>query len=298
MLIMLMRLLRQLSPGLRRTVLNGIDGAWLNRRLAAHGTVVYRYRDRRINVDLRDRVGRQMIKHGFTEQPFITLIEKHFTDSGCCFLDIGANLGNYSLALAPHFAKTIAFEPNPPVFKRLTQNVEYNPDLQIEPFNCGLSSQSGTLAFYPNNEGNSGASGFEAERMGIEPLELETSAGDEFAASIDIRIAAIKIDVEGHELEVIRGLEKTIANDQPVIFMEWLGDTMDRKGGFEALEALLPGYRILVPGTRPGDGHKIKTAAPKHRLTQLMPLQKPYRKKYNMIFCVPQKIVARVTQAD
>lgn len=293
MTLLFMRFLRRLPPGMRRIVLKRVDGEGLDRSLAKHGEIAYRHEGRLVHVDLRDRVGRQMVKHGFTEQPFIALVRRHFTDAQGCFLDIGANLGNYALTLAPYFAKTLAFEPNPPVFARLQRNVEANPKLRIEAFNIGLSSTSGTRAFFPNTQGNSGASGFETRREGIEPLKLETLTGDEFVENLEQRIAAIKIDVEGHEFEVIRGLSRTIARDEPVIFMEWLGETMEAKGGFETLHDLLPGYTFLAPAALSNDG-RLKTAAPKHRLTELTPLVAPYRRKYNMIYCVPDKQVGKL----
>lgn len=294
MILLLMRFLRRLSPGIRRSVLKRIDGTRLDRSLAKHGEIAYRHDGRVVHVDLRDRVGRQMAKHGFTEQPFVELVKRHFTDADGCFLDIGANLGNYALTLSPHFAKTLAFEPNPPVFERLQRNIEANPQLQIEAFNIGLSSTCGTRSFFANTQGNSGASGFETKREGIEPLELKTLTGDEFAKTLDRRIAAIKVDVEGHEFEVIRGLKATIVRDQPVIFMEWLGETMEAKGGFETLHDLLPGYTILAPAALKRGG-LVKTAAPKHQLTELTPLAAPYRRKYNMIYCVPNKRAENLT---
>ncbi|ROO24656.1 methyltransferase FkbM [Salinisphaera orenii MK-B5] len=283
------RSLRALSPAVRRSLLRRLDRlAFLDRSLAACGQTTYTHAGRRITVDAGDRVGREMLKNGFTEQPFVALVRRHFTDVEGCFLDIGANLGNYALALAPHYRQTYAFEPNPVSFRLLQQNAHDNPSLGIEPIRMGLSAHTGTAAFYPNNAGNSGASGLEKKRPGGERIEVEIARGDDFLPRFAPFVAAIKIDVEGHELDVLRGLERTLERDRPVIFMEWLTDTMRTKGGFDALRALLPDYALLVPAAR-GQNGRIKTAAPKHRLTLLTPLAEPHRSKYNLVFCVPRE---------
>ncbi len=288
-------LVRQLPPGLRRSVLKRLDHLGLDDRLASRGVVQYRYQGRRIQVDLADRVGRQMFKDGLSEQPFIALVRQHFTDPNGCFVDIGANLGNYSLALAPHYLKTVAFEPNPAVFPLLEHNIAANPGLKIVPIARALSCRRQSRLFFPTPHGNSGASGFERQRPEVDPLELETAAGDDYAQEFAPRVAAIKIDVEGHELDVLRGLEATIAHDRPAIFMEWLTHTMAEKGGFDALQELLPDYRILVPAPRRKAGQSSEHPGPKHRFAILTPLRTPYRSKYNLIFCVPAEKAAAVT---
>lgn len=53
--------------------------------------------------------------------------------------------------------------------------------------------------------------------------------------------------------------------------------------------ALLPDYTLLVPAGRSGENGRIKTAAPKHRLTLLTRLTEPHRSKYNLVFCVPRE---------
>ncbi|MES1929770.1 SAM-dependent methyltransferase [Salinisphaera dokdonensis CL-ES53] len=288
-MLLLMRLLRQLPLTLRRGAFRALNILVdVDARLARHEREQYRYRDLNITVDLRDQLGRGMIADGFTETPFLRLAERFCTARGGCFLDIGANLGNYSLALAPHFQKTLAFEANPATYELLSQNARANPQLRITPVAIGLSSEAGTLEFYPNDAGNSGASGFEKPRAGSTPVRLEVAPGDAFAGQFEARVGAIKIDVEGHELEVIRGLKTTIARDRPIIFMEWLTTTMQEKGGFEALNALLPGYDLLVPCARTRRHPEGKTNAPRHRLNDLIALAPPYRDKYNLLFCVPR----------
>ena len=289
-MLLLMRILRALPMTWRRIVLRRLDRfKSLDSALAGLGIVQYRHAGLTISVNLSDQLGREMIKNGFTERPFLKLVKRYAAHHPGCLIDIGANLGNYALALAPHFNHTIAFEANPGVFAQLQTNSSVNPQLNITPIATGLSDRDTELDFYPNDAGNSGASGFEKKRDGKEAVRLKVERGDNFASLFEPAVAAIKIDVEGHELEVLHGLSATIERDRPIIFMEWLTDTMSGKGGFEALRASLPGYRIYVPCARTKRHPLGKTNAPRHRLTELRELEPPYRGKYNLIFCFPKE---------
>lgn len=244
------------------------------RRLAARGTIVYAHDGRHITVDLADHVGREMFKHGWYEGPYIDYIRAHLTEPTGTFWDIGANAGNYSLALAPCFQQTLAFEPNPTMFEALAANCRRNPELAIRALPVGLSSRARTLTFAVDDSGNSGQSGFRDDDSGDATLSLDVAAGNEYADP-QAPAALIKIDVEGHELEVLRGLQTTIAQDRPAVCLEWHTDVMAEQGGIEALRRLLPGdYRLLC------------MAGP--RRIQLEPLMPPYKSKYNLVFCLPE----------
>ncbi|GAB3680749.1 FkbM family methyltransferase [Salinisphaera aquimarina] len=272
-LAMLFRTVRARSYHARRRMLRVLKRWGIDDRLARHGHVSYRFDDRDIHVDLADFVGREMFKNGWYERPYVDFIRLSFADADGMFLDVGANAGNYSLALATHFAQTLAFEPDPHTFAVLENNCRRNPGLRIQPLQLGLSSEKKTLDFYRNAAGNSGASGFEKPRQGVSPVAMVVEKGDALIAATQ-KVSAIKIDVEGHELEVISGLVDTIARDRPVVFLEWLTDTMEERGGIEALRALLPtDYRILCATDPCSIAPEVLSA--------------PYRRKYDIIFCVP-----------
>lgn len=273
MISLLYRALRRLPLNQRIGWHHRLQRLGVERRLAACGAVVYDYEQRHIGVDLADHVGREMFKHGWYEAPYIDYIRAHLTDPNGAFWDIGANVGNYSLALAPCFTQTLAFEPNPTMSGALTENCRRNPDLAIRVIPVGLSSRAQTLTFAVDESGNSGQSGFREDASGDTTLSLEVAAGDDYADPTT-PAALIKIDVEGHELEVLRGLQATIGRDRPAVCLEWHTDVMSAQGGLEALTLLLPrDYRVLC------------TTSPRHiELTRLEP---PYKAKYNLIFCLP-----------
>ncbi len=122
----------------------------------------------------------------------------HFLRSGDTFLDIGANVGTYSiLASAVRAARTLAFEPGPVAFKHLTDNIRLNGiDSLVQSHCVAIGRGVGRLRFTtgldtgnhiaPNGKGTDGSALLEVIEVPVVPL-------DQFAA----RPALIKIDVRG-----------------------------------------------------------------------------------------------------
>lgn len=146
------------------------------------------------------------------------------------FLDIGANAGFYSLALAKSFPRSriLAFEPNPKIAGILSKNIELNAlGEQISIEGRALSDQSGHANFFvPAFTGSGGGSlkNLHPEEGSPETFVVELVQLDSFNLSgIDL----MKIDVEGNELSVLRGALDSIQDSKPTIFIEllrkWMG---------------------------------------------------------------------------
>ena len=148
---------------------------------------------------------------------------------GAVMLDVGANVGVHSL-YASQFAQVHAFEPYPPILAALRENVAINgARVQIHGF--GLGERTETLPFTAPTGDNRAIGTF---RHGCGTLSLPVVRGDEFCAPLP-RVDLIKIDVEGFEASVLRGLRETISRWHPALICEtWDGH----------VERLLPGYRI------------------------------------------------------
>ena len=136
-------------------------------------------------------------------------------------LDIGANAGFYSLALAHYFPglRGEAFEPIPTTFTQLQRNLALNGVTHIRPHNLGLSDRDGELVFY-TYASQSGASSMTRNLDSPDAREVRCAVRrlDDLGAAADF----IKCDVEGAELFVFRGAEKLLARDRPAIFTEML----------------------------------------------------------------------------
>ncbi len=144
-------------------------------------------------------------------------------------VDVGANKGSYLWALsrAVPQGRVIAFEPQPKLVEYLRTAVVSNglKNIQIEP--VGVSSQPGKLVLaIPGNKVGSPGASFEPHirnQPNAGAVEVTVTTLDEYFANEQLRIGAIKIDVEGHELSVLRGAHETIRRHAPAIVVECEG---------------------------------------------------------------------------
>jgi FkbM family methyltransferase len=140
-------------------------------------------------------------------------------------LDIGANVGTHSLAFAHAFTKIHAFEPNRSLWASFERNVSINGFANVTLHKLGLADRNGELKLYLIAKNNFGLGTFSTIEQYDLPLEEAGSStvviGDEYLLSRNITdIDAIKLDVQGFEQEVLRGLAKTLANERPFVWFE------------------------------------------------------------------------------
>lgn len=160
----------------------------------------------------------------------INLVKK-FIKSGTDSIDVGVYRGVYSYEMSKYSEKVHSFEPNPIIFKYINKNLKkFIKNIHL--YNFALSNQNKTINLkIPIRNSNSNKEIFEEYyEMGkatihnennfenYENFEIQTKKIDEL--SFDNKISFIKIDVEGHELEVIEGAKNTIKRDKPVLLVE------------------------------------------------------------------------------
>lgn len=135
-------------------------------------------------------------------------------------VDIGANRGYYSYFMCKLFAHVWAFEPNPAV----TSAIAYYPHENLTLYDCALSSSPGSLNLYiPIVSGihYDGWASFDRDNLPVADDFEVRSVAVRTLDEIDIPdVSLIKIDVEGHEMDVLAGARKTIARDRPAIIAE------------------------------------------------------------------------------
>ena len=158
------------------------------------------------------------LRTGILFEKFLLSFVKIFIDSTKNILDIGANIGCHSIVYSNYTNGNVyAFEPQPIVFELLQKNIESNNCKNIIAYNFGASNIN-TIFFMnahydkPANQGNFKIC--EQQDIGINIIckkldDLELS-----------NIGYIKIDVEGHELNTLLGLEKTIQSNLPNLMIE------------------------------------------------------------------------------
>ena len=185
----------------------------------------------------------------------------HNAKKGVIF-DVGANVGSYSKSLRElnSNVEIYCFEPHPRTFKQLLSNVT---DLKINSFNVGVGSADGVLKLYDyaNDDGSSHASLYKdvieqihngqviAHEVTVIPLDTFVSEH-----KID-RVALLKIDTEGHELEVLKGFQQfIISNKVDLIHFEFNEMNIASRVFFKDFWDFLPNYdffRMLPNGLIP-----------------------------------------------
>jgi FkbM family methyltransferase len=131
-------------------------------------------------------------------------------------LDIGANIGNHSILFAKYFSKVYSFEPNINTFKLLEFNSSYRKN--ISPLNVGIGDFDGKLLMYEDDE-NYGASSVIYADEAKSAVEIKVIKLDSISNNFE-NIKLIKIDVEGMELNVLKGAIETIKINYPIIAFE------------------------------------------------------------------------------
>ena len=130
-------------------------------------------------------------------------------ESGMAFIDIGANAGVFSLLaseLVGDSGTVISFEPSQSNFRNLVVNLDEAGCQNVHPFPCAISRSSQLFGFTQGPTTHSGVSHLD-ESSPKKILALGGSTLNDFISIIvDGRSTIIKIDVEGAELEVLKGL--------------------------------------------------------------------------------------------
>lgn len=130
------------------------------------------------------------------------LLESRIT-AGFQFIDVGANVGAYSLfvaAQAGRGARILAVEPQPDIFARLTYNIDQNPFGTIKAVDCAVADKPGELTLFldPRNKGESSVrilGSSQSAAVKVPATTLLALMESEGFSSLD----AIKLDVEGAE---------------------------------------------------------------------------------------------------
>ena len=178
-------------------------------------------------LDIRNRVDRHIDAFSVYEKEQVEFLISELKKSKCsCFIDIGSHWGYYSLNFAnePSLSSSIiyAFEPDQVNRNQLYANIFLN-DFQnrITVFDYALSSQEGELNFHHFDENNRGRSCIAKDGE----LVVKTEKLDKLVSLTD-EVIGIKVDVEGHELDVISGMNEVLKNNACILQVESFDDVL------------------------------------------------------------------------
>lgn len=201
-----------------------------------------------------EHIGRALVVDGGYENCLIEIVADFLKSTGRAatpvhFIDVGANIGTHMVGFSRLSASLTAFEPNPLVAAILRLNIQLNQVRNAEVRELALSNcvQKRWLSVPEANQGNAS---IETAQAGSDRHELTTSTLDaELAGRIPVSdILLIKIDVEGHELEVLQGAKLLLLSHNSVVVVEYnKSEKSGELAAFLADTGYFPAFQIRIP---------------------------------------------------
>ena len=173
-------------------------------------------------------------KNGSYEKEIIDDIRESLTPEKT-MLDIGGNIGQHSLLLAPYCKEIYAFEPIPAVFNSFRKSIEANNYKNVTLQNIAIGNNKEVKSFNFVSD-NAGASSF---------VEIKDRRTSSIKVSIDvlqnvlpenIKFDVVKMDVEGHEAVIILGNKEIFQKNRPLFFMEFSPSSIKAEGTHDPKE--------------------------------------------------------------
>lgn len=146
-------------------------------------------------------------------------------------LDVGVNIGETVLSFSRinPGGQIYGFEPVPFLFEKAIRNISLNQKSNINLFNLALSDQNGQLSFDMAKNLNSGSISMNKDltkgSMIVNAVTLDNFVQEHNITDIDL----IKIDVEGFELNVLKGAQNVLRTAKPVLFVEVVDTYLKRQ---------------------------------------------------------------------
>lgn len=196
----------------------------VQRILGEHEFVV-KTDDGTFQVDTGEHIERWVAYSGAYERHMIDFLASRLRSDSVLW-DIGANIGAISIPLAWRMPslRVVCFEPNPEVRKRLERNIALNPSVRdrLTVRDVALGKTDEILEFYrPRDTTNRGLGSLtQRHNTQSDSLPLQCCRIDREVERLGTPPSLLKIDTEGHELEVLEGAAETLRQHSPLIVFE------------------------------------------------------------------------------
>ena len=169
---------------------------------------------------LADEVGEGIRRHGCTEFKTLEAITSHLSKDDI-FFDLGAHIGQYTLAASPLCRGVHSFEPVPDSFKLLQRNIQANRLANVSANQCAVSDTCGEVTIYESDVDTLDRSSLRAPSgTSGRSFVVPSISIDVYATQHKIIPALIKIDVEGAEIPVLRGASSLLREKHPTLIVE------------------------------------------------------------------------------
>lgn len=154
-------------------------------------------------------------------------------------VDIGANIGYYTVLAGRLGAQVMAFEPEPDNLDLLRRNIRENDiESRVQVHDCALGEKTGSMTLHID-AGNHGGHSFSAGNILKDggSLDVPVARLDDVVAASGKQVAVIKMDTQGAEAGILAGALQTLRRDRPVLLTEFWPCGL-KKGGSGAAAVL------------------------------------------------------------
>jgi FkbM family methyltransferase len=186
--------------------------------------------------------------------PELLNVFQHFVRPGDAVIDVGAHIGYltfYLASLVTESGKVYSFEPDPRVGSYLDKSIAASEMNWIHPFPLALTAKDGEIEFYLARGQGSSTAVKASEHLDVTPTIVTgvTLDGLIAAGKVVDNIRLIKLDIEGFEIEAIRGMAELIKRSRPILVVEVNEERLSAQGEssarlLELLESL--NYNVLA----------------------------------------------------
>ncbi len=153
-----------------------------------------------------------------TFEPFQTFLFRKFVKEGMTVIDVGANIGYYTVIAGKRVGqngKVFSFEPEPKNFSYLKQNIEVNNLKNVTPSQVALSNKTGTENLFLFSE-NTGSYSLVDNRKTQTSIPVKIDMLDNV---LQEKVDIIKMDIEGAEYLALEGMKQVISRSPGLIIM-------------------------------------------------------------------------------
>jgi FkbM family methyltransferase len=225
---------------------------WLRLLRRIHPLNTINWHGKRLRIDLRDYyIGQSLYLYGEYEAEGQRLM-KYMNLNGSVCLDIGANLGIYTLAMSDLVGKSgrvLSFEPEKHNFKLLQHNLNTNGTSNVNALQTAMGECEGVgrLAVASHNLGDHQVLREDSSNQPIQEVPITTV--DAITQDLsDGVIKFIKIDVQGYETYVIRGMITTLKRNPDAILLIEISPAALKKKGSSVTELLTHFHELGLVG--------------------------------------------------
>ncbi len=180
--------------------------------------------------------------HGIFEYSLIDWCQQYLNHNSL-FIDIGANIGTYSVILSKYCKEVHAFECSPDTYQNLNNSIKLNHMTNIVTHQEGLGDEEKESIFYLTSADGGTDSLIDVPGYTSGQITVQIKTLDSFKLT---NIGFIKIDVENYELEVLKGAQQTLKNSNyPPIIFEANHDEWYKEKKLELFKFIISlGYKI------------------------------------------------------